>query len=139
MRVRPFLIGQKGRKMLHLIYGNRSKGFPLNLALSVFALNLAACCLITPHYAQAEAPATTPVAPSPGLLTTEGMITMVEADGTVIIMSTEKKGTVVYVRPETKVTRNGLPATIKGLKAGDRASAKHGAGGAASELSDQGK
>lgn len=132
---------------------NRSKASPLKLALPVLALNLAACCMVAPHHAQAEPPAASPMAPmasapaspavaeapAPGLITTEGMISMVEADGTVIIMAAQGKNTVVYVRPETKVTRNGLPATIRDLKAGDRATARHGAGGGAAELSAQGK
>lgn len=73
------------------------------------------------------------------ILTTVGVVGSMERDGTLVIITAERKSVVTYVRPETEITRNGGPATIADLKVGDAVKAGHYAGGGLTSLSATGR
>lgn len=104
------------------------------------ALAAVACAVAAPSPAgTATSAAPDALASTPALLTTEGTLSSMEADGTLILVTIERKGQIVYVRPETKISRNGKPATSRDLRVGDRVVARHGGGGTATELAAEGK
>lgn len=113
----------------------------MKIILVLLALNLAVSCVAAPPQPQGENQVTTPAASalaSPTILTTEGTISMAEPDGTIVVVA-GGKSIALRVRPETKVVRNEVPASINELKVGDRVIARHTMGGAALEVHAQGR
>lgn len=49
----------------------------------------------------------------------EGTITTVELDGTIVVKPASGAAVLMYARAETKISRNGQPAMVKDLRAGD--------------------
>jgi len=55
----------------------------------------------------------------------EGTITTVELDGTIVVATVPGSAVIMYVRDNTKISRNGKPAQIKDLRVGDRLWARY--------------
>lgn len=52
-------------------------------------------------------------------VTVSGIITDMEADGTVVVMPEKGEGQIIYVRPGTRIVREGREIPYSQLKAGD--------------------
>ncbi|HQG32120.1 MAG TPA: hypothetical protein PLA83_09340 [Deltaproteobacteria bacterium] len=51
--------------------------------------------------------------------TVEGKVSFVEPDGTLIVQNEAGKSQIVYLRSDSKITRNGKAAARKSVKTGD--------------------
>lgn len=55
----------------------------------------------------------------------EGTITTVELDGTIVVVTAPGSAVIMYVRDNTRISRNGKPAQIKDLRVGDQLWARY--------------
>lgn len=104
-----------------------------NLALALVVINFAVCGCALRGYSDTGAAAQSPAAQDAKAPAAEkykvselsGAVSLIEKDGTLVIIDASRKTTLLYVKKETVLLKNGKPAKISDIKVGDLVSAKY--------------
>ncbi|TAL16329.1 hypothetical protein EPN96_09355 [bacterium] len=115
----------------------------VNLALVLLVVNFAVCGCALRGYSDTGAGGQPSVAQDPKAApptekykTTvlSGAVSLIEADGTLVIIDASRKTTLLYVKKETALTKDGKPAKFSDIKIGDLVNAKYAGANVAIEI-----